>query len=146
MELKINLGIANDHAGYKLKLGIKNYIEEQQGSIVDYGTDSEDSVDYPDYAKKLVDGISQNTIQKGILICSTGIGMSIYANRFNNIRAALCFNKEMGTLAKEHNDANILVFGSKYMNTKESISILNSFLYANFIGNQHINRINKLHI
>ena len=133
--------IASDHAGFDLKKQITNSLK---GIFVDLGADSENSVDYPDYAKKLVSKINSTENSKGILICGSGIGMSISANRDNNIRAGLAFEPEIAKLMREHNDANVLVLPGKYMNIQKALICINKFLTTNFEGGRHQNRINKL--
>ena len=133
--------IASDHAGFDLKKQITN---SMKASFVDLGADSEDSVDYPDYAKILVSKINSTENSKGILICGSGIGMSISANRDNNIRAGLAFEPEIAKLMREHNDANVLVLPGKYMNIQKALICIKNFLTTNFEGGRHQNRINKL--
>ena len=133
--------IASDHAGFDLKKQITNSMKD---IFVDLGADSENSVDYPDYAKKLVSKINSTENSKGILICGSGIGMSISANRNNNIRAGLAFEPEIAKLMREHNDANVLVLPGKYMNIQKALICIKNFLTTNFEGGRHQNRINKL--
>ena len=133
--------IASDHAGFDLKKQILNSIK---ADLIDLGAESEDRVDYPDYAKKLVSKINSTENSKGILICGSGIGMSISANRDNNIRAGLAFEPEIAKLMRQHNDANVLVLPGKYMNIQKALICINKFLTTNFEGGRHQSRINKL--
>ena len=133
--------IASDHAGFDLKKQIINSIKE---NIVDLGADNENSVDYPDYAKKLVTKIKTTKNSKGILICGSGIGMSIAANRDKNIRAGLAFKSEIAKLMREHNDANVLVLPGKFMNIQDVLKCIENFLTTNFAGGRHQNRVKKL--
>ena len=133
--------IASDHAGFDLK---KQIINSMKAIFVDLGADSEESVDYPDYAKMLVSKINSTQNSKGILICGSGIGMSISANRNTNIRAGLAFEPEIAKLMREHNDANVLVLPGKYMNIQKALICIKNFLTTNFEGGRHQNRINKL--
>ena len=133
--------IASDHAGFDLKKKILNSIK---ANIIDLGVDSKNSVDYPDYAKKLVSKINLNENSKGILICGSGIGMSIAANRDKNIRAGLAFKSEIAKVMREHNDANVLVLPGRFMNIQEALKCIENFLTTNFQGGRHQNRINKL--
>ena len=137
--------IASDHAGYKLK---KILIQALQGEIKfdDLGPFSEDSVDYPDYAKKLSKKIDLNNNLIGVLICGSGIGMSMVANRFKNVRAALCMNNKMSMLARQHNNANILVLGSRLISEQEAIKCLLVFLKTNYEGGRHQARLDKFNI
>ena len=137
--------IASDHAGYKLK---KILIEELQGEITfeDLGPFSENSVDYPDYAKKLSKKIDLKHDLIGVLICGSGIGMSMVANRFKNVRAALCMNNKMSMLARQHNNANILVLGSRLISEQEAIKCLLVFLKTNYEGGRHQARLDKFNL
>ena len=133
--------IASDHAGFDLKKQILNSIKE---NLIDLGVDSKNSVDYPDYAKKLVSKINSTENSKGILICGSGIGMSIAANRDKNIRAGLAFKSEIAKLMREHNDANVLILPGRFMNIQDALKCIMNFLTTNFEGKRHKNRINKL--
>ena len=137
--------IASDHAGYKLK---KILIQELQGEIKfdDLGPFSEDSVDYPDYARKLSKKIDLKKDLIGVLICGSGIGMSMVANRFKNVRAALCMNNKMSMLARQHNNANILVLGSRLISEQEAIKCLLVFLKTNYEGGRHQARLDKFNL
>ena len=137
--------IASDHAGYKLK---KILIQELQGEIKfdDLGPFSEDSVDYPDYARKLSKKIDLKKDLLGVLICGSGIGMSMVANRFKNVRAALCMNIKMSMLARQHNNANILVLGSRLISEQEAIKCLLVFLKTNYEGGRHQARLDKFNL
>ena len=137
--------IASDHAGYKLK---KILIEKLQDEIKfeDLGPFSEISVDYPDYAKKLSKKIDLKNDLVGVLICGSGIGMSMVANRFKNVRAALCMNNKMSMLARQHNNANILVLGSRLISEQEAIKCLLVFLKTNYEGGRHQARLDKFNL
>ena len=137
--------IASDHAGFNLK---KILIEEFQGEIKfeDLGPFSENSVDYPDYAKKLSKKIDLKNDLVGVLICGSGIGMSMVANRFKNVRAALCMNYKMSMLARQHNNANILVLGSRLISEQEAIKCLLVFLKTNYEGGRHQARLDKFNL
>ena len=140
-----NILIASDHAGFKLK---KILIEELQAKIKfeDLGPFSENSVDYPDYAKKLSKKIDLKNDLFGVLICGSGIGMSMVANRFKNVRAALCMNNKMSILARQHNNANILVLGSRLISEQEAIKCLLVFLKTNYEGGRHQARLDKFNL
>ena len=137
--------IASDHAGFKIK---KILIQELQGEIKfdDLGPFSEDSVDYPDYARKLSKKIDLKKDLLGVLICGSGIGMSMVANRFKNVRAALCMNNKMSMLARQHNNANILVLGSRLISEQEAIKCLLVFLKTNYEGGRHQARLDKFNL
>ena len=140
--MKKSIVIASDHAGYKLKSSLIKHIRNK--SFIDLGTNSEKKVDYPDYAKKLVKQIKDKRYIKGILICGSGIGMSIVANRFKGIRASLCFTPEMAKLSRKHNDANILVLPGRFIDVKTAKLCIDKFINTNFDGNRHLKRIKKI--
>ena len=133
--------IASDHAGFDLKKQILNTVKE---NLIDLGANTEESVDYPDYAKKLVSKITATENSKGILICGSGIGMSIAANRDRNIRAGIAFEPVIAKLMREHNDANVLVLPGKFMNIQDVLKCIENFLTTNFAGGRHQNRVKKL--
>ena len=141
MSDKKKIIIGSDHAGFEMKHSIISNLSDIE--FKDIGTDSDESVDYPDYANKLVNRVQNNIYSFGILICGTGIGMSMSANRNKNIRAALCLNTKMAKLAREHNDANILVLGSRLISASEAIKCLLVFLNTKFEGGRHQGRLNK---
>ena len=141
----LKIPIASDHAGYELKNKLisefnKNY------QLTDMGTFSSESVDYPDYAKKLANEIDSFKYDKGILICGSGIGMSMVANRFSNVRAALCLNAQMAMLSRQHNNANILVLGSRLISFEEAIKCLLVFLETEYEGGRHQARLDKFNL
>lgn len=133
----MDIFIASDHAGFELKEYLK-----AQFNLLDLGPHSVESCDYPVFAKKLVTRLKND--DKGILICGTGIGMSIAANRFRNIRAALCFNEKMATLARKHNDANILVLGARIIPPEIAKNCVEKFLSTDFEGGRHQRRLELL--
>ena len=133
--------IASDHAGFDLKKQILNSLK---ANLIDLGADSDNSVDYPDYAKILVSKINSTKNSKGILICGSGIGMSIAANRDKKIRAGLAFEPEIAKLMREHNDANVLVLPGRFMDIQDILKCIENFLTTNFEGGRHQNRVNKL--
>jgi ribose 5-phosphate isomerase B len=136
--------IASDHAGYDLKQQIKSYLEKHNYTIKDLGPFNTDSVDYPDYGKALGDFIVSNKNFIGIAICGSGIGINIALNRVPGIRAALCHNIEIAKLAKNHNDANAIVFGGRFINIDDALNILDVFIKEGFEGGRHKRRVDKL--
>ncbi len=137
--------IASDHAGFELKKYLKKYLESKNYKVFDCGTNNgKDSVDYPDYANQLCGLIKLKKAKQGILICGTGIGMSIAANRHKPIRAALCVSPDMAKLSREHNDANVLVMGSRITKNDEAREILDCFLETKFAKGRHAKRIAKI--
>ena len=143
-EIQKTLVLASDHAGYDLKENIKTYLESNNFNIKDLGPFNLDSVDYPDYGNMLGKFILENKNSIGIAICGSGIGISIALNRMLGIRAALCSNEEIAKLSRNHNDANVLVLAGRFMNLKESSSIIDIFLKESFEGGRHERRVNKL--
>lgn len=139
-----DLAIANDHSGVLLKDKIVKFLSDRQIKVLDLGSHGTQHVDYPDFANKVVEEIIEETVHKGILICGSGIGMSIAANRSSMIRAALCFNEFMAERARLHNDANILVLGSKIIDDDLSIKIVEKFLSTKFEGGRHVSRLSKI--
>ena len=139
------IAIASDHAGYELKNNIKSYLEKKPLSVEDFGTFKNDAVDYPDYGILAARAVSQGKADKGILICGSGIGMSIVANKVNGIRAALCMTEEMAEMSRKHNDANILVLGGRMIDFDEAKKAVDVWLKTAFEGGRHLRRINKIH-
>ena len=134
--------IASDHAGFHLKEELKKHFKSAH-EFMDLGSNSSDSVDYPDYAHILSQKISESKDSFGILICGSGIGMSMVANRYKDVRAALCLNEKMAQLSREHNNANVLVLGSRLISCEEAIKCLNMFFKSKFEGNRHQARLDK---
>ncbi|MDR1090245.1 MAG: ribose 5-phosphate isomerase B [Prevotella sp.] len=129
--------IANDHGGYKLKLLITDYLSEKGIPFKNIGCDSEEIVRYPHYAAIVAGAVSRHVINRGILICSTGIGMSIIANKFKGVRASLCTGTYMAKMTRLHNDSNILCLGGKITGDFEALDILETWLYTEFEGGRH---------
>ena len=136
--------IASDHAGYKLKEYIKNYLIDKNLSIFDIGPFNDRSVDYPDYAKKLGHRIKSKKSDVGILVCGSGTGMAISANKIKSIRAAVCYNLKSTRLSRQHNNANIISLGSRLINKKLSFKLVEIFLNTKFEGGRHLKRIKKI--
>ena len=136
--------IASDHAGYSLKEYIKKFLSKKKLLLKDIGTMTVDRVDYPDYAHKLSKIIKKNRNTIGVLICGSGQGMIMAANKHKNIRAALCYNVKSTKLSRLHNDANIITLGSRLISKKNALKYLNIFLKTNFEGGRHKKRIKKI--
>ena len=136
--------IASDHAGFKLKEIIKKYLSKKKIKIVDLGPFKFAKVDYPDYAHKLSKKINVNRKLTGVLVCGSGIGMEITANRYKNVRAALCYNQKTAKLSRLHNNANIITLGSRLTKKNVAIKCVNTFLNTKFEGGRHIKRIKKI--
>ena len=137
----IKILIASDHAGFVLKNKLMDHFKNKF-EFTDFGTNSEESVDYPDFAHKLANEISIKNLT-GVLICGSGLGMSMVANRYNNVRAALCFDENMAKLSRQHNDANILVLGSRLISYEEAIKCFIMFFKSEFDGGRHQARLEK---
>ena len=135
--------IASDHAGYNLKNSVISKFSKKQ-KIIDHGPDLKVSVDYPDYAKKLSRKVASNKGSFGILICGSGMGMSIAANKTKNIRAALCYSKKNTKLSRLHNNANIITLGERLIDKKKAFSLIKIFLNTRFEGGRHLRRIKKM--
>ena len=136
--------ISSDHAGFKLKEEIKSHLSKKKISFKDIGPFNDDRVDYPDYAHKVARKVKTNKNNVGILVCGSGMGMNIAANRHKNIRAAQCFNLKSTKLSRLHNDANIITLGSRLLTKKLAINCVNTFLNTKFEGGRHSKRIKKI--
>ena len=138
------LSLASDHAGFVLKEIIKKKLIKDKVKVFDLGPNNKDSVDYPDYAKKVARNISLKKTNMGILVCGSGIGMAMSANKFRKIRAAVCYNSASTRLSRTHNNANILVLGSRLTKKSEAMKLVNIFLSTKFEGGRHLRRIKKI--
>jgi ribose 5-phosphate isomerase B len=136
--------IASDHAGYELKEKIKIYLINKNVPIIDLGPLTSDSVDYPDYAKKVAKRLMLKKSDGGILVCGSGTGMAMTANKFKGIRASQCYSKKSTILSRKHNNSNIICLGSRMIRIKEAFSFINFFFKTKFEGGRHLKRINKI--
>ena len=136
--------IASDHAGYKLKEDIKNYLIDKKMSVFDIGPYNDNSVDYPDYAKKLGNRIKLKKSDVGILVCGSGTGMAISANKIKSIRAAVCYNTMSTRLSRQHNNANIIALGSRLTKKNLSLKLVEIFFNTKFEGGRHLRRVKKI--
>ncbi|MBM2816304.1 MAG: ribose-5-phosphate isomerase [Ignavibacteria bacterium] len=141
----MNIAIASDHAGFTLKNEISAYLKEYEYQVLDFGCFNEVPVDYPDFAFPVCEAISSGEANYGILICGSGIGMSIVANKMKTIRAANCVNTEMASLSRLHNNANVLTLGARLLSYEQSKDIIDTFLKTDFEGNRHLIRVEKIH-
>ena len=139
-----NIILASDHAGYKLKEDIKFFLIKKRKKVMDLGTYNSNSVDYPDYAHRLSKKIKKNKKQFGILVCGSGVGMSIVANRYKNIRAALCHDNKTTKLSRMHNNANVMTIGSRITKKNKALKFVNTFINTNFEGGRHLRRVKKI--
>ena len=136
--------ISSDHAGFKLKETIKEYLRNKKVNFEDLGPKDDSSVDYPEYAHKVAKRVKLKKSNFGILVCGSGTGMNIAANKHKNIRAAQCFNIKSTKLSRLHNDANIITLGSRLLKKKNVLNIINVFLNTKFEGGRHSKRIRKI--
>ena len=136
--------ISSDHAGFKLKESIKNHLRRKKLDFQDFGPKNDTRVDYPDYAHKVAKKVKLNKRNVGILICGSGTGMNIAANRHKNIRAAQCFNIKSTKLSRLHNDANIITLGSRLITKKNAFKFVDIFLSTKFDGGRHKKRVDKI--
>jgi len=138
------ISISSDHAGFRLKESIKKFLIKKKFLVLDLGPRDDRSVDYPDYAKKLAKNIISKKSDTGILVCGSGIGMAMSANRFKKIRAAVCYNVKSTKLSRSHNNANIIAIGSRLTNKNLALKLLMIFLKTKFDGGRHKRRTNKI--
>jgi len=138
------IAIASDHAGFYLKEKIINYLKSLKIDFKDFGTNSAESVDYPDYAHPLANAVANGEYELGISICATGNGINMTVNKHQGIRGALCWNEEMSRLARAHNDSNICAIPGRYVSESEAILIVKTFLSTDFDEGRHKRRINKI--
>ena len=143
MEVK-TVGLASDHAGFPMKQFVLQYLEKKGYPVKDYGTYSDESVDYPDFAHALAEGIENGDVYPGIGICGSGDGISITLNKHQGIRAALCWTAEIAHLARQHNDANVIVLPGRFIDNKTAEAILDEFFKATFEGGRHERRVKKI--
>ena len=136
--------ISSDHAGFRLKESIKMYLSKKKLSFQDLGPLNDDKVDYPDYAHKVAKKVKVNKNNVGILVCGSGTGMNIAANKHKNIRAAQCFNLKSTKLSRLHNDANIITLGARLLTKKNAIKFISVFLSTKFEGGRHKKRVKKI--
>ncbi len=140
----MRIAIGSDHAGYELKEKIKELLTDLDLDFTDFGTNSLDSVDYPDIGSKVAEAIANNEFDRGILLCGTGIGMSITANKVPGIRAALCGDLFSTRLSREHNDANVLVLGARVIGNGLALEIVHTWLLTDYVGGRHNRRLHKI--
>jgi len=140
----MNIAIGNDHAGTSYKFEIINYLKNNGNDVINFGTDLEESMDYPDAIHPVAEAVESGKADLGIIICGSGNGAAMTANHHQKIRAALCWNDELVALARQHNDANILSIPARFVSLEESIQFVKTFLSTDFEGGRHQNRINKI--
>jgi len=136
--------IASDHAGFELKEKLERALGQLGYDVEDLGTDSAESTDYADYAHPLARKVSDGEVKRGVLLCGTGLGMSYTANRYPHVRAAIAWNPEIAKLAREHNDANVLVVPARFVTEEQGVEILRTWLDTPFEGGRHARRVDKI--
>ncbi|MBT6178824.1 MAG: ribose 5-phosphate isomerase B [Deltaproteobacteria bacterium] len=139
--MKVKITIGADHGGYLLKNLIVDHLKTNGHEVQDCGTHTSDSVDYPNFAKEVTSSITSETAELGILVCGSGIGMSMAANKVNGIRAALCFNAYMGRMTRAHNNANVLCLGERVLGSGTALDIVDAFVNTQFEGGRHQRRV-----
>lgn len=140
----MRVAVASDHGGYKLKEKVKEYLESRDIDVIDLGTNSEESVDYPEYGRACAKAVAGGEADRGIVCCGTGIGISIAANKVKGIRCGLCTNVEMARLTRQHNDANMLAMGGRIIDDETAMAITEAFIDTEFEGGRHQRRIDKI--
>jgi ribose 5-phosphate isomerase B len=138
------IGLASDHAGFELKQHVKACLETNRYAYKDFGTFTDNRCDYPDYAHPLAEAVEAGTVDSGIALCGSGNGISMTLNKHQGIRAAICWNRELATLSREHNDANVLVLPARFIDRHTADEILDAFLSTAFSGGRHQQRVDKI--
>lgn len=138
------LAIGADHAGFTLKEQLKKWLESNGHTVHDYGTFSADSVDYPDFAHPVAEAVERKEFDLGLLVCGSGNGVAMAANKHAGIRAAICWNEDLAALAREHNDANVLCLPARFISPGDAERILDRFLSSSFEGGRHARRVDKI--
>ena len=143
-EAETTISIASDHAGFDLKQVLMGHLQKQGYEVLDLGTDGTDSVDYPDFAHKLAENIEGKRSEKGVLVCGSGIGISMAANRHTGVRAALVHDALGAKMCRQHNDANVIAFGGRVIGPDVALDCLETFLRTEFEGGRHARRVDKI--
>jgi ribose 5-phosphate isomerase B len=140
----MKLAIASDHGGYRLKEAVTRFLREKKIELLDLGVGNEDSVDYPDFASEVASRVSTGEVDAGILVCGTGIGMAITANKFKGVRAAVVTDPYTARMSKEHNNANVITFGGRVLEEPKALEMVQAWLEAKFQGGRHEARLKKI--
>ena len=144
--MKEIIPIASDHAGFELKEKVIDFLQSKGFEVKDYGTHSSDSVDYPDFAHQVGSAINRGDFKRGIVICGSGNGVQMTVNKYPNVRCALCWNEEIASLARQHNDANIISLPARFIDDKTALRIVDIYLNTAFEGGRHQRRVEKIKI
>ena len=142
----MKIAIGADHAGFEYKSKLIDWLKKEGYNVIDFGTNSNESCDYPDYAYPSAEAVANNTVDFGVIICGTGIGMSMTANKVNGVRAANCMTTEMARMARFHNDANVITLGARLISLEQAKEFIKVFLETRFEGGRHITRVEKIHL
>jgi ribose 5-phosphate isomerase B len=142
--IPMKIGIGSDHAGFPTKEAIKTYLQSQGYEVQDFGTSSEASTDYPDYAHPLSQAVDQGELSRGILVCGSGEGVCMTANKYPGVRAALVWKEELAALSRQHNNANVLCLPGRFIELEEAKKAVDAFLATEFEGGRHERRVNKI--
>lgn len=140
----MKISMASDHGGLALKTQLKEYLQSLGHEVCDFGTFTSERCDYPDFARPAAEAVANGLCERGILVCTTGIGVSMVANKVKGVRCALCTNVDMAEMCRRHNDANILAMGQKYVDFSAAKQMAEVFLSTPFDGGRHINRVDKI--
>lgn len=140
----MKIAIGNDHAGTEYKLAIVGYLKSKDITVINYGTDGTDSVDYPDFAHPVAEDVEKGNVDFGIVICGSGNGANMTTNKHQLVRSALCWNKEITALAREHNDANVLSLPARFIALPQALEMVDTFLNTKFEGGRHERRVEKI--
>lgn len=140
----MRIAIGSDHAGFRLKEEVSMHLRSKGFSVLDQGTNNEESTDYPLYAHAVADAVTGKAVDLGIVVCGSGNGVNITANKHKGIRSALAWNTEVARLAREHNDANVLALPARYLSVNDAMAIVDAFLEADFEGGRHLRRVSGI--
>jgi ribose 5-phosphate isomerase B len=140
----MKVAIGSDHAGFLLKEALKSYLQKKGFEVKDFGTYSEERADYPDFAHPVARAVEMNEAERGVLICGSGNGVNMTANKHHNVRSALCWNEEIAKLARQHNNANIIALPARFIDEKEAEKCIDVFFSTAFEGGRHTERVNKI--
>jgi len=140
----MKVAIGSDHAGFQLKEILKSYLQKKGFEVKDFGAYSEERADYPDFAHPVAKAVETKEMERGVLICGSGNGVNITANRHHGVRSALCWNEEIATLARQHNDANVIALPARYISVEEAKKCIDTFFSTPFEGGRHTERVQKI--
>ena len=140
----MSIAVGADHAGWTLKESLKAWLIERGHDVIDFGTHSPDSVDYPDYAAQVGESVAVGKVERGVLVCGTGLGMAIAANKIPGVRAVACNDVLAARMSREHNDANVLAVGGRLLGREAALEILGTWLETRFAGGRHVQRVDKI--